>query len=131
MAILTTVEMGVGITAACVATLRPLVSRFLGSSTRHSKGSIPLNDTAPPKCFRPLKNRLPCRRPSSTIGNVTTIMGPDSCEKLFHGKGVSVNKSIEVTYNRFEIDLERGEHSNPRWSELGTFFDDSVENPNA
>jgi hypothetical protein len=105
-AIWTTVEVGVGITAGCIATLRPLVKSAMGSSAGQSSGKWwSKKKSSVFSSMQPL-DRL---RPTTERGvTKTTITGgrasEDSDKKTFLDAGASpaqwkngINKSIETT----------------------------------
>ncbi|OAK93614.1 hypothetical protein IQ06DRAFT_236142 [Phaeosphaeriaceae sp. SRC1lsM3a] len=122
-AIWTTVEVGVGIVAGSMATLRPLVSSTMGSSGQSSgkwwsrKKSSMFSGSLPMDRLRPAGGEKPVTKTTITGGR----MSEDSDKRVFLDAGArpeqwknGINKSVSTTVveERSEIHPVRAQHSN-------------------
>lgn len=126
IAVWSTVEPGIGITAGCIATLRPLLQLVLkGPGWRSRGGSAQRSNHGKLSQLSQKSKRLSsklCFRPEDAVNTTTvTASGPPpsysypgrvrkntftSEDKLYAGDGI--NKSVEITCEEVDLDLEWG-----------------------
>ncbi|KAF2125338.1 integral membrane protein [Dothidotthia symphoricarpi CBS 119687] len=119
-AIWTTVEVGVGITAGCIATLRPLFKAALGSSSGGNQSSgMPWSKASRSKLRDTFGQTLDELRPAAVKSvTTTTVTGgrvsSDSDEEIFLGTGMASDKKWKSGINKSVTTTVVEEHSASR-----------------